>query len=97
MVAACSVPVVAIPSAAEELRSSFRSGKTKSLQWRIGQLKAMEKMLKDGTKALCEALWKDLRKNNFEAWLSEIGTLEKELFDIIEDLEGSRVRFRVRS
>jgi hypothetical protein len=37
-----------------------------------------------------------LRKNNFEAWLSEIGTLEKELYDIIEDLEGWGDRVRVR-
>ena len=88
MVAACSVPIDAIPAGAEELRASFNSGKTKSLAWRIGQLRAMERMLKDGKKALCDALFKDLRKNSFEAWLSEIGTLEKELYDVIEELEG---------
>jgi aldehyde dehydrogenase (NAD+) len=88
MVAACSVPIELIPAGAAELRASFNSGKTKSLAWRIGQLHAMEKMLKEGKKALCDALYLDLRKNSFEAWLSEIGTLEKELYDIIEDLEG---------
>jgi hypothetical protein len=59
MVAACSIPVEAIPSAAEELRSSFRSGKTKSLQWRISQLKAMEKMLVETRPPFLSDNWLD--------------------------------------
>ena len=79
MVAACSVPIEAIGAATTELRESFNSGKTRSLQWRLAQLKAMERMLKDGRKALCDALYSDLRKNLWEGYLTEISTLEKEL------------------
>jgi len=38
------------------------SGRTKKLEWRRSQLKQMLRMLDEQKDALCEAVYKDLRK-----------------------------------
>lgn len=49
------------------LRATFKSGKTKSYEWRISQLKALRKFCTENTEAIEIALYKDLKKPKVEA------------------------------
>ncbi|GAB4855726.1 Aldehyde dehydrogenase 3 member I1, chloroplastic [Ancistrocladus abbreviatus] len=56
----------------KELRGHFNSGKTKSYEWRMAQLKSISKMVNEREKEIIEALQKDLSKPELEAFMSEI-------------------------
>ncbi|KAJ6807239.1 aldehyde dehydrogenase family 3 member H1-like [Iris pallida] len=55
-----------------ELRGSFNSGRTRSYDWRVKQLKAIEKMIVEKEKDITDALFSDLSKPQFESFLHEI-------------------------
>ncbi|EXA29734.1 aldehyde dehydrogenase (NAD(P)+) [Fusarium oxysporum f. sp. pisi HDV247] len=69
------------------LRATFRSNKTKELQWRLSQLRKLYWVIKDSTPALVEALYKDLRKSEHEALLSEIDWVTNDCLYMIKNLE----------
>lgn len=56
----------------KELRENYKSSKTKTYEWRVSQLKGIEKMLEEKEKAIAEALYKDLSKPELEAFVSEV-------------------------
>ena len=56
----------------ESLQTSFRSGRTRDLDWRRTQLRALEKMMVDKEAELISALAADLGKPAQEAWTAEI-------------------------
>ncbi|XP_026424317.1 aldehyde dehydrogenase family 3 member F1-like [Papaver somniferum] len=64
---------------AEKLRETFRSGKTKCVNWRRSQLKAILTLLREKEEEIFMALYKDLGKHRCEAYRDEIGVLEKTL------------------
>lgn len=55
-----------------ELRNNFDTGKTKSYEWRISQLKAIAKMLEEKEKEIVDALNKDISKPPLEAFITEV-------------------------
>jgi aldehyde dehydrogenase (NAD+) len=55
------------------LRASFNAGRTRPLDWRRAQLKALRKMLTEREPELLDALGADLGKPSLEAWATEIG------------------------
>ncbi|CAL1533517.1 unnamed protein product [Lymnaea stagnalis] len=55
----------------KDLRASYATGKTRSLQWRVAQLKAIIKLFEENESAIFEALFKDLHKNKAEAAIME--------------------------
>ena len=57
---------------AKELRVQFNSGKTRSYDWRIAQLKSISKMVDEREKDIIQALQKDLSKPEFEALVYEV-------------------------
>ncbi|KAF6152817.1 hypothetical protein GIB67_004646 [Kingdonia uniflora] len=59
-------------SLVKDLRGSFYTGKTKSYEWRVTQLKSVIKMMEEKEKEILEALQKDLSKPELEAFISEI-------------------------
>ena len=61
------------------LRATFDNGKTRSLDWRRGQLKAMRKMLTEREPELQEALRADLGKPPLEAYATDIGFVINEI------------------
>ncbi|OVA03902.1 Aldehyde dehydrogenase NAD(P)-dependent [Macleaya cordata] len=61
----------------EELRESFRSGKTKCENWRKSQLKALLTLLNDQETEIFKALHQDLGKHQNEAYRDEVGVLIK--------------------
>jgi aldehyde dehydrogenase (NAD+) len=60
------------PLLVKELKESFRTGRTRSYEWRVSQLKGIEKMVEEREKDISEALYKDLSKPEFEAFVSEV-------------------------
>lgn len=56
----------------KELRSTYTTGKTKTYEWRVSQLKALVKLLLDQEKDIIAALRSDLNKPEHEAFLHEI-------------------------
>ncbi len=61
------------------LRQSFASGLTRPLDWRSGQLDALERMLKENESAISEALVADLGKPEQEILLGELSLLYSEI------------------
>jgi aldehyde dehydrogenase (NAD+) len=60
-----------IPEIVAHLRQTFATGKTRSVEWRRAQLRALEKMMADNEPAIATALEKDLDRSPFEAWLAD--------------------------
>ncbi|XP_050501792.1 aldehyde dehydrogenase, dimeric NADP-preferring isoform X1 [Diabrotica virgifera virgifera] len=67
-------------------RNAFNSGKTRSLDFRLKQLKAFIRLLDENTPQICDALNKDLRKNKIEAVLMEIGVVKKDINYFLKNL-----------
>jgi len=60
-------------------KAFFRQGITLDLNFRLSQLKLLQKLLKDHEDQLLDALFKDLGKSPFEAYATEIGLLHVEI------------------
>ena len=56
----------------EKQKAYFRSGKTRPLEFRIGQLKRLKDSIEHNEKIILEALYRDLRKSEIEAYNSEV-------------------------
>lgn len=57
----------------------YRKGKTRSVAFRIKQLKTLKASIKKYESDITEALYQDLRKTAFEAYATEIGLVYEEL------------------
>ncbi|MFF3325149.1 aldehyde dehydrogenase family protein [Streptomyces sp. NPDC002889] len=69
------------------LRATFRSGRTKSVDWRTTQLRRLREMLTDNGTALAEALHKDLSKSSTEAFRTEIDATIGEIDHMLDHLD----------
>ena len=58
-----------------ELKSTFASGRTKSVAWRQQQLLQLARLVQYNADALAEAIHKDLGKPRFEVFLTEINII----------------------
>ncbi|XAR62818.1 Aldehyde dehydrogenase (NAD(P)(+)) [Bertholletia excelsa] len=63
-------------SLVNDLRGRFASGKTKSCEWRVSQLKAMLKFTNEHEKDIIDALRSDLSKPMVESFITEIAMLK---------------------
>jgi aldehyde dehydrogenase (NAD+) len=61
-----------IPKIVAGLRQTFATGKTRSVEWRRAQLRALEKMIAENEPSIADALAKDLDRSPFEAWLADV-------------------------
>jgi aldehyde dehydrogenase (NAD+) len=59
-------------------REFFLSGATRSASWRRAQLEAVKALFIENHDELCEALWKDLRRNVVDADLMDVAYNLKE-------------------
>ncbi|KAF4346828.1 hypothetical protein G4B88_016983 [Cannabis sativa] len=58
----------------KELKQSFASGKTRSYEWRVSQLKSILKFVNDHEQDVVDALRSDLSKPEFEFVIYEVLT-----------------------
>ncbi|MFP3464809.1 aldehyde dehydrogenase family protein [Leifsonia sp. SIMBA_070] len=70
----------------DELRSSFERGVTKPLAWRIGQLRALRRMLTERSAEFEDALLSDLAKNPTESQIAELGFVVGEIDHTLKHL-----------
>src|ERR1700722_1445699 len=59
-------------------RAYFRTGATRTAEWREGQLSALRAMMTDCAKDFHAALWTDLRRNRTDADLTDVKFLAAE-------------------
>ncbi|HEY9860245.1 MAG TPA: aldehyde dehydrogenase [Candidatus Obscuribacterales bacterium] len=69
--------MLAISDAVEKQRTFFNSGKTKSIDFRLEQLKILKQAILEAQSSIVEAVQADLRKPTFEAYLTEVGVLDE--------------------
>lgn len=77
-----------IPQTVEALREAFDRGHTRSLAWRMGQLKAVERMVEENQDSIMKALQADLGKPSFEAWAAEIGVALRDVKEMMKHVAG---------
>lgn len=82
-----ATPLDVIPSSVDTLRATFRSLRTKDVQFRLKQLRKLYWAIVDFTPLLEEAMLKDFRKSRHETTISEIGWVKNECIDLINNLE----------
>ena len=69
--------MLAISDAVEKQRTFFNSGKTKSIDFRLEQLKILKQAILEAQSSIVEAVQADLGKPTFEAYLTEVGVLDE--------------------
>ncbi|CAG5116346.1 unnamed protein product, partial [Candidula unifasciata] len=69
-----------------DLRSSFASGKTRTYEWRVAQLKALVRLLQENEAQIAAVLYKDLHKSRIEGDLSERALCLNDAIDCINNL-----------
>ena len=77
----------AIDESVSKLRDTFVSGKTRSYAWRISQLEALQRLMKENENALVEAPNKDLGRHVFEASGLDLVPINMELAEVISNLK----------
>lgn len=70
------------------LRAFFDSGKTRSIDFRIAQLKKLKEGIRKYEPAIMASLYDDLLKPPFESYASEIGILYMEIDHVIRHLRS---------
>ncbi|MEU1404649.1 aldehyde dehydrogenase family protein [Streptomyces sp. NPDC005728] len=69
------------------LRATFRTGRTKPVEWRTGQLRRLRAMLTENGADLAAALREDLGKSSAEAYRTEIDFTVREIDHTLEHLD----------
>ncbi|KAI9780684.1 MAG: hypothetical protein M1839_006625 [Geoglossum umbratile] len=80
-------PIEAIPGIVTEARATFRSQKTKPLEYRLTQLRKLWWGLKDNEAALAEACKLDLGKPAHEAFMGEIMWCQNDIIYVCNNLK----------
>ena len=74
-------------SVANELRTTYNSGRTRPLAWRKHQLEQMVKMLEENESAFLDALAVDLGKPRVEGFITDIAFVTSEVKSMIKNLK----------
>ncbi len=69
-------------------REFFTAGHTRPVAWRRAQLEAVKALFTDNHDALCDALWKDLRRNRNDADLMDVAYCVKEADYALKHMDG---------
>ncbi|KAJ4302559.1 Hexadecenal dehydrogenase [Collariella sp. IMI 366227] len=86
-----------IPKVASAARMTFRTHKTKSIQWRMVQLRKLYWALDDYTPQILAALKQDLRRSDFESHLIEVDWLKNDCMYTLKHLDAWAKDQKLRS
>ncbi|KAG9238085.1 Aldehyde/histidinol dehydrogenase [Amylocarpus encephaloides] len=78
--------VESIPSTVNLCKTTFRSQKTKPIEWRLQQLRKLWWGMDENADALIEACKKDLGKSAFEAYISEVDWCKNDIIFVTKNL-----------
>ncbi|CAD2071569.1 aldehyde dehydrogenase [Jeotgalicoccus coquinae] len=79
---------MSIQSKVEKQREYFYKNHTKSVSFRIRQLKKLKSAIQTNEKMILEAVYKDLGKSKAEAYMTELGIVYKEFDYVIKNLRS---------
>lgn len=79
-----------------DVRATFDSGRTRPVEWRMGQLRALLSALSEGEQMLADALKADLGRPENDSFLGDIAPAAAEARHAIKHLEKWMRRRRVR-
>jgi aldehyde dehydrogenase (NAD+) len=74
-------------SIVKKQKTYFKSGATKSVEFRIHQLKTLKKLLTEHEAELVSAVYSDFKKPEFETYATELGILHDEITFAIKNLK----------
>ncbi|KAL5697577.1 aldehyde dehydrogenase (NAD(+)) [Ranunculus cassubicifolius] len=72
----------------KELREYFKTGNTRSYQWRQAQLKGLLRLVREKEEEIFQALFQDLGKHRVEAYRDEVGITSKSAAYALKELKG---------
>ncbi|XP_045680356.1 aldehyde dehydrogenase, dimeric NADP-preferring [Phyllostomus hastatus] len=75
-----------ISEVVQQARAAFNSGRTRPLQFRIQQLEALRRMIKEREKDIAGALAADLHRNEWNAYYDEVVYVLEEIEYVIQNL-----------
>jgi aldehyde dehydrogenase (NAD+) len=78
------------------LRATFRSGRTKPVEWRLAQLEAIIRLVTEREKDFADALAKDLGRGPVEAWLADLAPVTAEARFAVKKLRSWMKPTRVK-
>lgn len=81
----------------EKQRDYFNSNKTKSVDFRIRQLKKFRDLLKENEQALYDAIYADFGKSEFDTYTNELALVYIEIKDAIRNVRKWSRKKRVRT
>ncbi|HET6875901.1 MAG TPA: aldehyde dehydrogenase family protein [Jatrophihabitans sp.] len=85
-----------VPDAVARLRATFRSGRTKPIEWRLRQLEALERLVREREAELIDALAADLGRPAVDAWLADLAPITGEAAHARKKLRSWMRPHRVR-
>lgn len=71
----------------EKQRKFFNSNQTKSIDFRIQQLKKLERIIKENEKLLDEAIYADFKKSSFDNFTNELALLYTDIHEAIKKVK----------
>ena len=72
----------------ESQRALFRSGATKSIDFRIHQLRLLEQLCAENEEEIVQAVIEDLGRDYFDGFMSEVGSIVWEIRYVLRNLRG---------
>jgi len=75
-----------IPDTVTHLRATFRSGRTRPLEWRLAQLAALVRLVEEREPEFAAALAQDLGRPPVEAWIADLAPVTAEAKHAIKHL-----------
>lgn len=81
----------------QDQRDFFNTGATKSVSFRIDQLKKLRQIIVDNEQAIIKALYADLRKSELEAYATEVGIVLAEIDSTLKNVKKWSKPSRVRT
>ena len=77
-----------IPIKVQSLRDTFKSGLTRTVSFRIAQLRQLNAMVEKEEQVIQKALFEDLGKSYAESFITEISVLKSSLANFINNLDS---------
>ncbi len=68
-----------IPTLVNNLHATFEAGRTRPLEWRSAQLRAMRRMLVENENEVIATIAEDMGRPRVEAWVMEVGVVVAEI------------------
>jgi len=85
-----------IPDTVAQLRATFRSGRSRAVDWRLDQLRGLVRLVVEREADFAAALGKDLGRDAFNAWLADLAPVRAEAKFAIRHLPSWMTPKRVR-